>query len=208
MKQHFIFDVDDTITNSYEFNQQMFVDTFAGILNLSDLQIEKYLRDLHYRSRGIAMHRQFEEALNFFGITFNPHELVSKNEELHKKNIENIELFDAVVDVIKSLKNSGKTVSVCSNRQSGSLSLIINKHGLGEYMDNIVSCIDAGHEKPDPYCLETLVHDKKYKKNECIYFGDSKTDSLFASNAGIDFIIVDHYINEKKFYKMILQAFM
>lgn len=27
-KTHFIFDLDDTLTNSYEFNQQMFVDTF------------------------------------------------------------------------------------------------------------------------------------------------------------------------------------
>ena len=71
-----------------------------------------------------------------------------------------------------------------------------------------ISCTDAGHEKPDPYCLNKIIAESGKAKSEFIYFGDSKTDYEFAKAAGIDFLIVDHYLNEKKFYKMMLELFV
>jgi len=44
-------------------------------------------------------------------------------------------------------------------------------------------------------------------KNQTIYFGDSKTDAEFAANAGIDFLIIDHYLNKKQFYTAVLESF-
>jgi len=52
---------------------------------------------------------------------------------------------------------------------------------------------------------------KKYpdiKVEETIYFGDSKTDAEFAQNAGIDYLVIDHYLNKKQFYSMILNSFV
>ncbi|OGC50917.1 hypothetical protein A2716_02690 [candidate division WWE3 bacterium RIFCSPHIGHO2_01_FULL_40_23] len=208
MKKHFIFDVDDTITNSYEFNQQMFVDTFDKYIDIKHYEVDLYLRDLHFKSRGTAMHLQFDEAILHFGLKLNPHVLVKENEDLHIKNIDKIEIFDAVSDIIKTLNKEGRIVSVCTNRQYGSLNKIMENNGLSQYLNYVVSCTDEGHEKPDPFCLDMIINKSGSKKEDCIYFGDSQTDYQFATNAGIEFIIVDHYLNQKKFYKMILQSFM
>ncbi len=207
-KTHFIFDVDDTLADSYEFNQQMFVDTFISYVDLSNPDIEKYLRNLHHISRGVSMITQFEQAISHLNIRPTASELVDKNELLHQNNIAKMKMFDAVSEVITRLRSQGKDVSICSNRQLGSLSKILTQHHMQDLFTHTISCADSGHEKPDPFCLETLVKESGKPKEEFIFFGDSNTDYQFATNAGIDCIIVDHYLNQKKFYKMVLQLFL
>lgn len=206
MKKHFIFDLDDTLTNSYEINQQLFVDTFEGIT----AERETFLRDLHYRSRGTSMHIQFEEAAKYLKLEVPPQELVKKNEEMHINSAEKfakMHTFDAAKELLDVLKSNGKLISVCTNRQYGSQKKIFELNNMSHYFENVISCSDEGHEKPDPYCLNTLIAKYDEPKEAYIYFGDSKTDRDFAKGAGIDFVIIDHYLNEKKFYKMILEAF-
>lgn len=205
MKKHFIFDCDDTLTNSYDFNQQMFVDTFLPY----DPKIDQnYLRELHYNSRGTAMNLQFETAINHFGLNADPKTMMEENEQLHIQNIGQMTMFEDVHILFKELKSKGRTISITSNRQYGSLKLVLEKNKLMEHVDDIISCKDEGYEKPDPTCLLRLIEKYGGSKDEYLYFGDSKTDSDFALNADIDYIIVDHYLNQKKFYKIILQTFV
>ncbi len=207
-KKHFIFDLDDTLTDSYEFNQQIFVDVFADYLDLSNPEVDKYLRDLHFQRKGTSMYSQFEEAVKHFSINVDPHVLTSSNESTQAKKAHKMKIFDAVEEIIKTLKKKDKKVSIISNRGRGSLNKILKNNQLNTYLDNIISCVEEGHEKPDPYCLNKIIVESGEPKEAFIYFGDSKTDYEFASSAGIDFIIIDHYLNQKKFYKMIVEAFM
>lgn len=205
MKKHFIFDCDDTLTNSYDFNQQMFVDTFLPYKMDID---QNFLRELHFNNRGTAMNLQFETAINHFNLNADAQTMMEENEQLHIKNIGNMTMFDDVHVLFEELKKKGRTISITSNRQYGSLKLVLERNNLNKYVDDIISCKDEGFEKPDPTCLLNLIEKYKSPKDEFLYFGDSKTDSDFASNAGIDYIIVDHYLNQKKFYKIILQTFV
>ncbi len=206
MKKHFIFDLDDTLTNSYEFNQSMFIQTFAPYVR--DLSAYKeHLADLHFRSRGKAMHQQFEDAVKHLKIKATPDQLVKENEDLHIKNLKKIGSFESTEEMLKMLKSNKKLISVCTNRQYGSLHKILKNNNLSTYFENVISCTDEGHEKPDPYCLLKIIKRYKEPKSSFLYFGDSKTDHDFASNAGIDFLIIDQYLNQKKFFKTILQAF-
>jgi FMN phosphatase YigB (HAD superfamily) len=207
-KTHFIFDVDDTLTDSYSFNQQMFVDTFTSYLDISKPEIDKYLRNLHYHSRGTPMTSQFQEAINHFSLNLPAARLTAENEALHLRNVDRLKTFDAVTDIIKKLKQTHRQISVCTNRQTSSLMKILKNNGLESCFSHIVSCADAGHNKPDPYCLEQIIQNSHQPRKDFIYFGDSQTDYLFAKNAGIDFIIIDHYLNQKKFYRMIIESFM
>lgn len=207
MKKHFIFDLDDTLTNSYEINQQLFVDTFTAIDAHAD---EVYLRDLHYRSRGTSMHLQFEEAVKHLKWSIDPKTLVAQNEDMHINSAEKfakMHTFDAAKELLDVLKSNGKLISVCTNRQYGSQKKIFALNGMTHYFENIISCADEGHEKPDPFCLEQLIAKYAEPKEAYIYFGDSKTDRDFAKAAGIDFVIIDQYLNEMRFYKMILESF-
>lgn len=208
-KTHFIFDLDDTLTNSYDFNQQMFVNTFLPYLNETHDKklVEYYLRDLHYRSRGKSMHLQFEEVVKTLELKADPTLLVKENEEMHIKNVIQIIIFDEVREFLDILKENGKKISLCTNRQYGSAKTILENNNLDSYFENIISCSDEGHEKPDPYCLNKLIEKYNLPKEQFLYFGDSKTDHDFAFNAGIDFIIIDQYLNQKKFFITILKSF-
>ena len=207
-KKHFVFDLDDTLTDSYEFNQQMFVESFSPYLDITRKKTEKYLRDLHYCNRGASMTLQFSMAINKYSLNVRADKLVKDNEKLHICNLQCIKMFDAVEDFIKILKANNKKVYICSNRQMSSLVKIINNNGIGKHLDRIISCGDEGHEKPDPYCLKKLINKAKDIKEKFIYFGDSKTDYEFAQNAGIDCVIIDHYLNDKKFYLRMLESFL
>ena len=207
-KKHFIFDVDDTLIDSYALNQQLFVETFSNYLDLSNHEIEKYLCELHLKSRGTSMLLQFQEAVTHFSLSIDPQKLVRQNEKLQIKNSKQVTLFDSVKELFIKLTSQGRKVSVCTNRPKQSLLKILKGQGVQNYLTNIVSCHDAKHEKPDPFCLIKLIKESGEPKTDFIYFGDSITDYQFAENAGIDFIIIDYYLNQKKFYKLIVQSFV
>jgi len=207
-KKHFIFDVDDTLIDSYGLNQQLFVETFSGYLSLSNHEIERYLQELHFRSRGTSMLSQFQEAVTYFSLSIDPLKLVCQNEKLQIKNSKRVSLFDSVRELFAKLSSQGRKISVCTNRPTESLLKILKGQGVQKYLTNIISCHDAGHEKPDPFCLNKLIKESGERKADFIYFGDSITDYKFAVNAGIDFIIIDYYLNQKKFYKLIVESFI
>ena len=136
-------------------------------------------------------------------------QLVVQNEAIHLRKASEVKVFDSFVETVLYFKKLGKILSICSNRGVKSLNVILEKNGINQYFDNIISCSDVGHDKPDPYCLVKLM--TKYpeiKVEETIYFGDSKTDADFATNAGVDYLVIDHYLNKKQFYSMILSAFV
>ena len=205
MKKHIIFDFDDTISSAYEHNQQLFVNTFLPYKPDID---QDFVRMVHYSNRGTAMDLQFEEVIKKFDLKVSTEQLVKENEVLHQKKANEVKVFDNFEDILKHFKKLGKVISLCTNRAEGSLHIILNKNRIGQYFDNVISCKDAGHEKPDPYCLTQLL--EKYpniKKEDVIYFGDSKTDAEFAQNAGVDYLVIDHYLNKKQFFTLALGSF-
>ncbi len=207
MKKHIVFDLDDTISASYDFNQQMFVDTFLPYVEKLSAEHEEFLRNLHFTTRGKAMHLIFEEGLNHIGVKADPYKLVAENEEMHTQKAAAILCFDGAEDFFRKLKDEGKILSICTNRQYGSTKKILSNSKLEKYFDNIISCSDEGHEKPDPFCLEQLIAKYDFPKEAYIYFGDSRTDHDFATNAGIDSLIIDQYLNKKQFFKAIVNLF-
>lgn len=205
MKKHIIFDFDDTISSSYDLNQQLFYETFLPYSKNLD---EDYIRNYHKATRGVSMHDLFEHVAKKYNINKPIEELVRENKNLHKKHSGDMTIFDGVEELLRFFKSSGRVISICTNRDKGSLDLILNKYNLHEYFDNIISCADEGRQKPDPYCLINL--NKKYPAinlDQVVYFGDSKTDADFAANAGVEYVLVDHYLNNKKFYALILNMF-
>lgn len=205
MKKHFVFDFDDTISSSYDFNQDMFYKTFLPYYPSID---EKLVRAIHKDNRGKGMDYLFKLVIDAFNLELDEKLLTKENEDLHLKNYHEMTLFKGVKELFEILKERGKKISICTNRQYDSLNAMLEYGDLKKYLDNVISCKDEGHEKPDPKCLLDLVEKDKGEKDSFIYFGDSKTDYEFASNAGIDFVIVDQYINGKNFYNMIIKAFL
>lgn len=205
MKKHFVFDFDDTISGSYEFNQDMFYETFLPYSKDVD---EEFIRKVHKENRGTSMDLQFQIVIDKFKLDVDAEKLTADNDHLHVKNYKRITLFNGVHKLFGILKDKGKLISVCTNRQYESLNKIIDANDLRKYLSDVVSCKDEGHEKPEPDCLLDLVEKYGDPMDSYIYFGDSKTDFDFAANAGMDSVIVDQYLNGKNFYDMIIKAFL
>lgn len=206
MKNHFVFDFDDTISSSYEHNQNLFYETFLPYCPDID---ETVVRRIHRENRGPSLNFLFALVIDELKLkNLDADKLTEENEQLHVKKYKKMTLFNGVEKLFEILKNKDKEISICTNRQYDSLNAMIDHRGLRKYLDNIISCKDEGFEKPDPTCLIKLVEDSRKDKSEFIYFGDSKTDFEFATNAGMDFVIVDQYLNGKNFYDMIIKAFL
>ena len=206
MKKHIIFDFDDTVCSSYEHNQQLFVDTFLPYKSEID---EEFVRLVHYKNRGRPMKLQFKRVIDKYKLKADVQELVEKNEILHGESADKMIIFNGFGETIKHLKRIGKIVSLCTNRDKTSLEIVLKNNHLLNYFDEVVSCKDEGHEKPDPFCLNKLIRKHaEIKRSEIVYFGDSETDAEFASNAGIDYLIIDHYLNKKQFYNLIINSFV
>lgn len=205
MKKHIIFDFDDTLSSSYNLNQQIFYET---LLSFSDNIDEAYVRNYHKTAVGLSMYELFDHIVKRYGLNKPTKELVEENERLNKARSDETSMLEGVEELLIHFKKHGKVLSICSNRDKTSLELILAKHNLIKYFDDVISCADVGHQKPDPFCLTNLL--KKYphiSSEETIYFGDSKTDEEFATNANIDCLVVDQYLNRKKFYALLLGIF-
>jgi FMN phosphatase YigB (HAD superfamily) len=208
VKKHYIFDLDDTLIDSYSANRQLFINVFDGILDVKDKEITNSLKDLHDQCIGGTMRDQFEKAIEKFSLKAGIEDLLKKNEELQLSYAGNMKLFAATKELMTILKKKRKILTICSNRQLSTLTSILKTTGIDGIVENVISCSDIGHAKPDPFCLNEIVLKYNSAKEQFIYFGDSKTDKIFAEAAGIDYLIIDNYLNKNNFYKLILQAFI
>lgn len=189
-KRHVVFDTDDTLLNSYKYNQDQFVATFLPYWQPHFN--ESLIRAIHFLSKGKPMNEQFQAVAEIFKMNISPEQLARENEKQHEATAHSINVFDTAIKVLKHLKKRQMSLHICSNRPSGSLNIILKQDA--EWFSTIISCADEGHEKPDPYCLLQLIKRNGGKKEEFIYVGDSPTDAEFASAAGVDFIQVDNYL--------------
>jgi len=88
-------------------------------------------------------------------------QFVLLNKRLQVENFTKVKLFEGFAQMLEYLKKTGKIISICSNRDVNSLNKVLIFNNLDKYFDNIISCEEMKHEKPDPFCLNKLKD--KYK---------------------------------------------
>ena len=89
-------------------------------------------------------------------------------------------------DVMRELKASGISLGICTDMTSYLQFTKLDKLGLIEYVDFIVSSEEAGAEKPDRAIFELAVSKSGFNPEECLYVGDSyKKDVLGAHSCGM-----------------------
>ena len=183
----------------------MFVNTFRKFGYKGN---DEVLRHIHFAHRGGPMLEQFELAAKEVSLKADPAEMLSQNVKSHKKQITKMTIFPGFEKFIRNLKAQGKMVSIMSNREKSHLDIILSKWKIIDLFTEIISCSDEGHEKPDPKCMMDLMAKYDLKKSEYIYFGDSKTDAEFAQNAGVDYLVIDHYLNKANVYENLISLLL
>lgn len=204
-KNAFVFDLDNTLLDGQRFCGE----TIARVITSVDPSINfELICDLHDSVAGKSIEDLYKYITKEVGLKADLKELLKQDEIIQSENIDKMLMFDGVVEILEFLKSNGKKLYICTNRIKGLLIKILKANNILGYFDEVISCVDAGFKKPNPYCLIDLINRTGINRDEFIYFGDSLIDSEFAQNAGIDHIIFDQYLNNKNLFKKLINMFL
>ncbi len=94
--------------------------------------------------------------------------------------------YSGVVETLEYYKSQGKAMSVATFKIRSATVKILKTLGLFDYFDMLVTADDVNNPKPHPDCINAILDHYQCKKSQAILIGDTKTDYLTGTNAGID----------------------
>lgn len=101
-----------------------------------------------------------------------------------------IDLFPGIYELIVALKKGGFKIGIVTSRIKATTRGAVEKFGLADYIDNIVSCEDTTSHKPNPEPVLLALKNLGAKTEEAVMVGDSIFDILCAKNAGVKTALV------------------
>ncbi len=204
-KTAFVFDLDDTLIDGRQFCGE----TIARVITSIDESVSfDLVVKMHESIRGMTIEDLYVYILDKLNLKADISELLLKDRKIQEDNIDKMKIFDGVVEILEFLKNSNKRLFICTNRSKPLMKSILKANHIDKYFEEVISCVDAGYKKPNPYCLIDLINRSKINPKHLMYFGDSEIDSQFAKNANIDHIIFDQYLNDKTVFKKLVNMFL
>lgn len=108
----------------------------------------------------------------------------------YEKFLELIEVFPGILELLQELKNRGYKTGIVTSRLWYSTEIGLNKYGMQQYFDAIVTCDDTDKHKPDPEPVNIALKRLGSKPEEAIMIGDSMFDIICAKNAGVKAALV------------------
>ena len=78
-------------------------------------------------------------------------------------------------------------LAVATNR-SNTINRVLERHGLGEYFDIVVSSLDVKNPKPHPECVLKILRFFSIGSPQALYIGDSSVDRETAEAASVPFV--------------------
>ncbi len=208
-KNYFAFDLDDTLVDGREFCGE----TIARVITHFESEADFYkIVKIHEEIHGLSIRDLYEKTLLELGLhsklSDKIDDMLVMDKQIQAEDISKLKIFDGVIDILKFLKSKDKKVFMITNRIESLLRLSLKYNDIEQYFDEVISCVDMGHKKPDPKCLLDLVEKYGATKEEFIYFGDSIVDKELSINAGVEYMIFDQYLNDKNIFKKLINMFL
>lgn len=107
-----------------------------------------------------------------------------------KKYMENTVPYEGIKELIDELNKLNIKIGVNSNKNDEYTKELIKKHFPSINLDYVLGKREDIKVKPDPEGVNLIINKMNLNKDEVIYCGDSPTDVLTASNAGIKVLSV------------------
>ena len=109
--------------------------------------------------------------------------------------------YPGIVEMLKKLKGQVR-LGVVSNKDHDLVIKIINKEFTGLF-DIIQGSYFDKPKKPNPYLIDKIIKENNLDKKECLYVGDTNIDKESATNAGLDYLLVNYgYRTKEELEKM------
>ncbi len=99
--------------------------------------------------------------------------------------------YDGILELLKELKQKGKTVSIVSNKRDGAVKELAEIYfkGLIDYAVGENEIIGI-KKKPNPDMVNSVLEKLNAKKEDCLYIGDSQVDLQTAKNSNLKCVAV------------------
>lgn len=175
MKNHNIkaalFDLDGVIVFTDKYH-------YLAWKQLADEQGWEFDEKVNNRLRGIPRIASLEEILKHNHIDLPMEqkiELSNIKNEYYVKLLENInegDIYPGVVEFIKKLRAKGTKISLCSSSKNAPL--VLDKLGLTELFDAVVTGHDIKNAKPDPEIFLLGAKKLRMPAFHCVVFEDAK----------------------------------
>ncbi len=184
-KKLLMLDIDDTICNAtqayekaleecYEFFRKMHLD-----VSKKDF-VENYMearKEIHLELSGTAsMHDRFlyfQRMSERMKLPFEPGTLSDITEVYWKSTYSNLSLFPGVMEAMKKIKKSGILIGLATNLVADVQIKKLERLGVEDYIDFVVTSQEAGKEKPHPAVFLLALKKAGCLPEEAVMLGDS-----------------------------------
>ena len=173
--KYFIFDVDGTLLNSAEVDQQCLQQM------LREFGQEHTLEEL--RPSFGKPGRQTLADLGFSGEA--AERAMDRWEGLTLERIAEVRVFDGVEAMLKALHERGCRCGIVTSRTHDQFDYGFSPLGLDGYFDAVICMEDAPRHKPAPDPLLECLRRMGGTADEAVYIGDSACDMECAAAAGV-----------------------
>ena len=96
-----------------------------------------------------------------------------------------VRLFPGITKMLHAVKEAGYKMGVVTSRTTESTMFYMEKFGIADLFDALVSCDDTDKHKPDPEPLLLGLEKLGAEADKAIMIGDSPFDMKCANNAGV-----------------------
>lgn len=206
-----IFDIDGTLYD-YISNDKIAVESLCKYAKKNLNVSEENFRRFYSEARQIVKERLTDGGARHSRVLFcqTVLELLGENPFCHILEmynmywdtfLSNMKPFDGVLEFISKLKSFGKKISICTDMTAHIQYRKIERLGLKNFIDCMVTSEETGLEKPSPVMFNLALKKLNVTAAETAYFGDSlERDVEGAANVGIKpfWYIADRKVEKTK----------
>ena len=195
-KKNVIFDLDGVLLDSLK---NMLV-SWNSVNKKFDLNISF---DEYYKHIGIP----FKDILKSLKIKKNKFSLIEKQYSTKSfRNLNKVKFYPNVLSTLKYLKKKKYFLGILTSKDKVRTNIILKKLNI---KFDVIQCPQKNYKgKPSSDLIKKIIKDKKLKRNECIYIGDSIYDLVMCRAAKVDFLFAkDGYKIGIKNYKHKINKF-
>ena len=176
-----LFDFDGTVMDTNNVIIQSWQHTFRTLENREedlDKIIKTFGEPLEVTMRNLFPHVPVEESIAIY-------------RSYHYNNFgELISVFPGMKELIRELKGRGCKLGLVTSRLRKTTMQGLEKYGLAEFFDAVVTADDTSKHKPDPEPVNIALEKLGSRPENSIMVGDTMFDILCARNAGVKSVLV------------------
>ena len=177
-----LFDYDGTLMDTNNIILESWQHTFRQIEGRERPEAEIYAtfgEILHDTMKSFFPGRDTEECVRIYR---------EYQEKCYKKLIE---MFPGTKELVEELKKEGFLLALVTSRLPKSTAVGLEKYGLAELFDVVITCEDTDKHKPDPTPALLAIGRLGVSPDECLMVGDTVYDMQCGKRAGAQTVLVD-----------------